>query len=71
MSICSLQGKEVNCSDIFRPVVTDSGVCCAFNLHMAFKESIYRKLVAEMQVSIFDKKNHSEKHCRLFVFFIL
>ena len=48
--ICSLQGKEVNCSEIFTPVVTDSGVCCAFNLHMDLKESKYSKLVEEMQV---------------------
>ena len=50
IAICSLQGNEVNCSEIFTPVVTDSGVCCAFNQHMAFKESNYSKLVEEMQV---------------------
>ena len=50
ITICSLQGKEVNCSEIFTPVVSDSGVCCAFNLHMDLKESKYSKLVEEMQV---------------------
>ena len=50
IAICSLQGNEVNCSEIFTPVVTDSGVCCAFNLHMDLKESKYSKLVEEMQV---------------------
>ena len=51
IAVCSLQGKEVNCSEIFTPVVTDSGVCCAFNLHMDLKESQYSELVEEMQVN--------------------
>ena len=50
IAICYLQGNEVNSSEIFTPVVTDSGVCCAFNLHMDLKESKYSKLVEEMQV---------------------
>ena len=56
ISICSLQGNEVNCSEIFTPVVTDSGVCCAFNLHMELKETQYSELIEEMQVNF--KKNH-------------
>ena len=51
IAICYLQGNEVNCSEIFTPVVTDSGVCCAFNLHMDLKESQYSELVEEMQVN--------------------
>ena len=51
IAVCSLQGKEVNCSEIFTPVVTDSGVCCAFNLHMDLKKSKYSELVEEMQVN--------------------
>ena len=47
---CSWQGKEVDCSEIFTPVITDSGVCCAFNLEPDLKESNYSHLVGEMQV---------------------
>ena len=47
---CLWQGKEVNCSEIFTPVITDSGVCCAFNLESDLKESNYSHLVEEMQV---------------------
>ena len=42
--------KEVNCSAIFTPVITDTGVCCAFNLKSDLKESEYSHLVEEMQV---------------------
>ena len=48
---CSWQGKEVDCSKIFTPVITDSGVCCAFNLGSDLKTSNYSNLVTEMQVS--------------------
>ena len=47
---CSWLGNQVNCSDIFTQIVTDSGVCCAFNLHMNLKATQYSKLVEEMQV---------------------
>ena len=46
---CSWLGKEVNCSDIFTPVVTDSGICCVFNVKNTLKESEYSRLVTEMQ----------------------
>ena len=32
-------------------MITDSGVCCAFNLDTHLKESNYSKLVQEMQVT--------------------
>ena len=48
---CKWEGKEVNCSEIFKPVITDTGVCCAFNLQSDLKESHYSTLVKEMQVS--------------------
>ena len=44
--------SKVNCSSIFSPMITDSGVCCAFNLNLALKESTYSKLVAEMKVAV-------------------
>ena len=46
---CKWQGKLVNCSDIFTPVVTDSGICCAFNVKNTLVESNYSRLVSEMQ----------------------
>ena len=46
---CTWQGKLVNCSDIFTPVITDSGVCCAFNHRSNLKDSMYSQLVKEMQ----------------------
>ena len=46
---CSWQGKTVNCSDIFTPVVTDSGICCAFNVKNTLKETEFSGLLAEMQ----------------------
>ena len=48
---CWWQGRQVQCSEIFTPVITDSGVCCAFNLKTHLMESNYSKLVKEMQVS--------------------
>ena len=47
---CWWQGEQINCSEIFTPVITDTGVCCAFNLGSHFKESNYSQLVKEMQV---------------------
>ena len=46
---CTWQGNLVNCSDIFTPVITDSGVCCAFNHQSKLKDSMYSQLVKEMQ----------------------
>ena len=46
---CSWLGRDVNCSDIFTSVVTDSGVCCAFNLQENLRESEYSRLVQAMQ----------------------
>ena len=42
---CTWQGNLVNCSDIFTPVITDSGVNHRSNL----KDSMYSQLVKEMQ----------------------
>ena len=33
-------------------MITDSGVCCAFNLHSELKESKYSQLVKHMQVRL-------------------
>ena len=48
----------VDCSEIFTPVITDSGVCCAFNTRLDLKQSNYSTLVAEMQVELKVNSNH-------------
>ena len=53
---------QVKCSEIFTPVITDNGVCCAFNLHMNFKDSDYSQLVREMQVLEFIKAKYTSIH---------
>ena len=47
---CWWRGEQINCSEIFTPVITDTGVCCAFNLRTDLKASIYSQLVQEIQV---------------------
>ena len=46
---CSWLGNDVNCSDVFTPVVTDSGVCCAFNMQENLENSEYSRLVRAMR----------------------
>ena len=29
---CHFEGHDRNCSDMFIPVITDEGQCCAFNI---------------------------------------
>ena len=56
------QGREVNCSEIFSPVITDSGVCCAFNLQDDLKESTFSRLVKEMQTRAGAVQNNATRH---------
>ena len=58
---CWWRGEQINCSEIFTPVITDTGVCCAFNLQTHFKETTYSQLVKEMQVT---KDHVCEVFCR-------
>ena len=58
LSKCSWKGEDVNCSDIFTPVITDSGVCCAFNLQDNLRDSDYSRLVQAMQE---ESKSTSER----------
>ena len=58
---CSWQGKTVNCSDIFIPVVTDSGICCALNVDDLLRESEYHSLVMEMQGNKTTRKVESQE----------
>ena len=61
LSKCSWKGQKVNCSDIFTPVITDSGVCCAFNLQDNLRDSDYSRLVQTMQE---ESKGPSEENMR-------
>ena len=53
---CEILGKEVNCSSIFRTVITDYGICCGANVENILRESKYTTLVNEM-----DKTNTVEQ----------
>lgn len=48
---CQLAGSEVNCSELFTKVPTDSGMCCALGLDSldSLEDSTYQRLVKELQ----------------------
>ena len=46
---CQLAGVEVNCSDLFSRVPTDTGMCCALNVEDSLRDSEYQGLIKEMQ----------------------
>ena len=46
---CELAGSKVNCSDLFKRVPTDSGMCCALNTEDPLRVSEYQSLIKEMQ----------------------
>ena len=46
---CELAGSKVNCSNLFRKVPTDIGMCCALNAEDSLADSKYKSLVTEMQ----------------------
>ena len=46
---CKLSGSKVNCSDLFKRVPTNSGMCCALNIKDPLKDSEYQSLIKEMQ----------------------
>ena len=47
---CELAGLKVNCSELFKRVPTDSGICCALNVVDPLRVSEYQSLIKEMQV---------------------
>ena len=49
MLSCELAGVEVNCSNLFTRVPTDSGMCCALNVDDSLRPSEYQQLVKELQ----------------------
>ena len=61
---CELAGVEVNCSDIFTRVPTDSGMCCALNVDDSLRESDYQELVTEMQGKKATQKVKSQEGAR-------
>ena len=61
---CELAGVEVNCSDIFTRVPTDTGICCALNVDDSLQGSEYQDLVAEMQGNNKPKKVRSQEGAR-------
>ena len=48
---CELAGVNVDCSDIFTRVPTDSGMCCALNVEDSLRASKYQKLVKALQAT--------------------
>ena len=50
LTISVFEGRTRNCSELFSPAITDSGICCAFNLNTDLKDSLYKQLVDEMKV---------------------
>ena len=47
---------KVNCSEIFKRIPTDTGMCCALNSGEALRASEYRDLVRDMQGDTEDVK---------------
>ena len=46
---CFLYGEERDCRELFRPVPTDSGICCAFNHRQQLRDSQYSRLLKTKQ----------------------
>ena len=46
---CQLGGKNVNCSNLFKRVPTDTGMCCALNNVDSLEDSEYKDLVHKHQ----------------------
>ena len=44
-----LHGKEVDCAKLFKPVPTDTGICCAFNNKNVLRDSEYSRLLKRKQ----------------------
>ena len=42
---CFWKGEEMNCSQLFKAVPTDSGMCCSFNLALSLADSEYSRLL--------------------------
>jgi hypothetical protein len=54
LKTCSWKGSPVPCSSVFKKVVTDQGMCCAFNKDSAeeiFQESRFTKTVRQLELA--------------------
>jgi len=52
LKFCMWKGRELPCSAIFKKVVTDVGICCAFNMQEAnklFVESRYTSIITNLR----------------------
>ena len=52
LKLCKWKGKTIPCSKIFKKVLTDQGVCCAFNTNVAdkiFIKSTYTETIKELE----------------------
>ena len=58
---CQLAGVEVNCSDLFSRVSTDTGFCCALNIQDLLRESEYQALIKEIQGETKTRKVDSQE----------
>ena len=56
-----MAGLEVDCSNIFTRVPTDSGMCCALNVDDSLRASQYKDLVKEMQGNRTTQKVESQE----------
>ena len=57
---CEVAGSLVNCSDIFKRVPTDRGICCALNSDNSLKESEYLGLIKSLQGNTKSKRVRSK-----------
>ena len=46
---CLLYGQEVDCANLFKPVPTDMGICCAFNHKNVLRDSEFLQLLKKKQ----------------------
>ena len=53
---CHFAGSEVDCSELFTKVPTDTGMCCALNNIDALRNSSYKDMVTKMQDLALPKK---------------
>ena len=42
---CEMQGVEIDCAELFRQVITDSGICCGLNNQDVIKKSKYLNML--------------------------
>ena len=64
LKACIWRGETMPCSQIFKAVPSDIGMCCAFNMKKAeeiFEENQYRKSITRMQMKDIKGNNGNEK----------